>query len=240
MTSTAAVEPVLAGALQLVTAGAPLSEVASALMTEPPAPPAPQEVPGFPALPPADALSPEARIALKLLPGVFGNVSMQDRRQLTEDELADLGREDAAVRLLLDALKTRKEHIAAMIRHHADVTAEKSGEADPATTPRDEKGHYLLAARKGEPHRVHIPGTPRDWSLEMHEGEVSYDAVALGRLRDEGSVPWRAYEGMTSRVVDPVKAAEYIRRHPAEGLAALRGIVRRKPPANYLFVRKAK
>jgi hypothetical protein len=247
-TESTALEPLAPGMLELIsdsrtwTVPAVIEKLAEA---DAPAPPDEQP---FPPLPPIIELTDEQRAALRNISKVFGVVHPSERRALTEDELQVLAGEQAQIKVLLDVLGPRKEEIAEIIRHHLDVTAELAGLAIPKpktgrsggvtreATPRDRKGHYLLAQPK-KPFKIMVAGWKKGWEQRFVSGSPSLSQDALEDLVATGQITRQEYLGFTReiRVLDEVRVQEFSRRHPVRGLQIMRAITRRSQAGSSLY-----
>lgn len=243
------------GVLKLAREGAPLHAIMDAMLagSRPIQSRAPE-----PSLPvPVGGLSDDARLALKVLPDVYGQVNLDSRRPLTDAERAVLGQEDLALRILMGDLTRRADVIKEMIRVHADAEAEERNQVVPRdqtgfnpqtgqqeviveATPRDDKGHYLHASAPKQAHQIPIPGTPKAWSLEYHGNGVDYDLSDLLRMRIDREITQAEFNAMTRPVVDEAKISAFMVRKPARALQILGRIARLKTPSNYLYVRTQK
>lgn len=198
------------------------------------------QVTDFPAVPEALSITPEFVEALKRLPEVFGAVMPAERRALNDAEVELLFAERETLRAVLDLLNSRDADIKSTVRHHIDVEAEQNGLATPDTTPRDNAGHYLLAAPQ-QPVRVDIPNTNQAWSSEYREGAVSIDEALLKEMADNGEIDREDYLAFTRevRVFDETKALKALADKP-ERLQILKAITKRSRATTALFVRKSK
>jgi len=213
------------------------------------------EVVPFPALPKPLVITPEAKRALLDLPKVFGKVILDKRRPLSSEEITNLRKEQEVLRQIEALMKGRDDAIKEYIRTHVDADAEAAGIAVDRdvvrgghvvveATPRDPKGHYLLA-EKGKPTVVPIPGTNETYSLEYREGKdtPSIDPNALEDLLESGEISREDYLSLTveKRVFDEAKAARAFNAKP-ERLTILTKILHRTvtPPSTALNIRKVK
>lgn len=120
--------------------GASLGDVLVQLAT----PPAPDRAVTS-EMPAATRLSADLRQALGKLPEVFGQVKPPTtRRALRPAELAKLEDEKVVRDAIMTALKKQDDEAKGMLNVHFDVVAERQGLAKD-TTPRNDKGHYLIA-----------------------------------------------------------------------------------------------
>lgn len=249
-------EPIAPGILRLAQQGEDVDKVMTAMLsgTAPLASPA-QDLP--PVANPIGELSEDAKLALKTLIKVFGQVNPDVSRVLTHDELVTLGQEDLSLRIVAETMAKRHEQVKELVRHHADRLAEQENAVvphevrglDPVSgedavivpaTLRDKNGHYLHSAAPKSPHQIPIPGTSKAWSLEFHGNGVEYDMVDLARMLADGEISRHEYYAMTRRVFDPVATQVFMTKKPARALEILRRITRLRTPANYLYVRNQK
>lgn len=246
MTKPTDLAPVFrAGRIALRDGEKTLTQVAATLLEPLPEETSTEVVP-FPKVPHTPVLTDTERKALRRLPEVYSKVLVEDRRALTGDEIAALYDEREVVRTVVDTLKGRVDVINENVRHHVDVEAEAHGEADPSETLRDAQGHYILAA-KGQPTRVHIPGTNQDFSLEYRSGStggVTIDSNHLLDLYEDGEITREQYLALTRevRVFDEEKASKAILKDESL-LEVIAKITRRTAdtkPGTSLYIRKAK
>jgi hypothetical protein len=250
-TANTELEPVLAGALQLLrdkpdtTLETLAAQVASDLQRVP----AP-EAPPFPKLPKHVELTDEVKRALKRLPDMFNSVEPETRRPLAQAELDLLTLEQSVISTIGAALIARQEAIKETIRNHMDADAEAKGLAvpadktDPATgtvivaaTPRDQNGHYLLAGPK-EPYQVQ--SGPVLWSQERSAPTPKASDGELQNAFRDGSVTREEYLAVSRevRVLDQEKTRAFIRKAPERGLALLRRITVGGKPKSSLYIRE--
>jgi len=238
MTTPSELVPVAPGALKLAKEGANLAQVMEAMLDG--ARPVPSDAEVSTKVPvPIGELGDEARQALQALPGIFGKINLGGHRPLTEAELAMLGQEDLALRAVLKDFSARAEQIKDLVRIHADAAAMADGLVTEET-PVDDKGRYLLATEPKGSHRVHIPGTRKDWSLEYHGNGVEYDLAGLQDLLANGEITRAEFNAMTRPVVDTANISSFLTRKPARALEILARITRIRTPSNYLYVRNQK
>ncbi len=226
MTTPSELEAVAPGVLKLARQGKPLHEIMEVLLAG--ANPVPSRSDESPPLPsPIGELSEDARLALKTLPSVFGQVNLGSRRVLTEEERQTLGQEDLALRIVLKDLAERHELIKEIIRIHADAVAEAEGAAN--SSDRDEKGHYLHATAPKDSLRIPIPGTRKAWSLEYHGNGVEYDMPDLLRMMAEGDITRAEFRKFVRYEFDPQRASAFMNANPARALQILRKTVCPQP-----------
>lgn len=177
--------------------------------------------------------------ALGRVAEVFGTVQPAEHRMLTESEVQALFEERAVVKAVSDALKDREESIKEYVRTHMDLVAEASGEVTDETL-RDASGHYVLAS-KGNPERIAVPGTAKDWSREYREGRIEIDGYQLEEMEKNGEIDREDYLSMTRevRVFDEAKAQQAIMKKP-ERMEIIRRITKRGLAGTSLFVRNRK
>ena len=217
-----------------------LAEVAKAMVSDTPPAVVGDEVQPFPALPGAIDITPEVKQALVDLQDVFGRVQPSHRKLLTDAEREALGRERAVSDVLIGLLTQRKKDIREIIYAGMDVKAERDG-ADPATSPRDEQGHYAIGGNASEYQRLPIPGTNTDFVRETKSARVTYDEASLARMEQLGKVTHDQYLALTRevRVFDEKKALLSMQRDPTL-MGVFRKIVRAGRPSSALNVRKRK
>lgn len=199
---------------------APLKEVAETLLGELPVDKeAPQD---FPKLPDALTATAEIRAALKTLSTTFNKTVVTERRTMTTEEVAAIGVEYEAIQRVAKLLEERAEQIKEIVRTHQDVEAEEQGLAFPKdvvhngtvvapATPRDAKGHYLLAA-KGAPRDTQVPGTTLKFSAQFTSGRSKTDLDEIQRMYEAGEIDETEYKAMTvvRRVPDEAKVKTYV------------------------------
>jgi hypothetical protein len=248
----AEIEPVIAGAIRLLSdkPGITVADLAAAVVppreADPAVPPA-----DFPKLPKSIVLTETLKEALRKLPKIFGSVDIATRRTLTQDERTRLTEEAEVVRQLVTALTARKEAISEIMRVHMDVQAEIDHYAASRlavapgaryaalATPRDQNGHYLLAT-SGNPHQVQVGA--RAWSQEYSSGSAEPKGAELEALHAAGAITRPEYLALTREVrnLDTEKMSAFIRRNPARGLEILRKITRRSDPKSAMYLREVK
>lgn len=246
----AELEPVLTGALALLTAepNASLDKLAAMVAAAPEAPLAAEAKP-WPALPKHIELTEEIRRALAKIPAMFNSVEITKRRSLAQAELDLLTREQVILGQVGTVLASRMEVIKETVRVHMDVDAEETGVAVPKdqlgpdgevivrATPRDQKGHYLLAIAK-KPHQV-VSGLMA-WSQEASSSEPVPSDGVLQQAYQAGDIPRADYLAVTRevRTLDDIRIRDFIRQAPGKGLAVLRRITVTGPPKASLYLRK--
>lgn len=245
--TTAALVPV-SRSQKLALKEAPLPEVAETLLGSLPTEEAPSDFPALPA--PLEATA-ETRKSFSTLGRVFNKVILTSRRRMTQEELEDLGAEYADIQRVAKLLDTRAEQIKEYVRTHQDVEAEEKGVAFPKdvvrngnvvahATPRDTRGHYLLAA-KGAPQETAIPGTNGlKFANQYTSGKISQDLDYITRAFEAGELDEETYKACT-RVVR-VPDAERIRAHALKtgDTSLLSKIVRRGRASASLHLRGLK
>lgn len=176
----------------------------------------------FPKLPAPLEATAETRKSFATLGKVFNKVILTARKRMTDEELADLGAEYSDIQRVAKLLKEREDQIKEYIRTHQDVVAEESGLAFPAdvirngqrivtATPRDTKGHYLLAAPQN-PEVTEIPGTNGlKFSAQYTSGRTSEDLNYVVRAYEAGEIDEETYKACT--VLVRVPDARKIRAH---------------------------
>jgi hypothetical protein len=247
---TTEVEPVLSGALALLTKkpNASLADLAAQVAVVEAVQPHAEAEP-FPDLPKHTEASDTFRKALGQILKVFGSVEISTRRSLTQPELDKLTEEEAVIALIATTLKARDEAIRETIRVHMDVEAEEKGIAVPkdklgpdgsvivAATPRDQNGHYLLA-RSQDPHQVQVG--PVLWSQEFSQPAPKPSLDMLEALLASGKISREEYLSVTraERVLDEDKMRALIRKNPKSALALLRKITVTGAAKASLYLRK--
>lgn len=194
----------------------PLREVAETL-TVIPIEAAPED---FPTVPDALQAGPEIRKALKTLSETFNKVAVESRRTLTAEELAAIGVEYEAIQKVAKLLTQREDIVKEYVRTHQDVEAEEQGIAFPKdvqhngnlvahATPRDSRGHYILA-KKGEPRDTPVPGTLLRFSNQFSSGRTTESLTRLVEAYEAGEISEDVWKQITEvrRVptLDKVKA----------------------------------
>lgn len=210
---------VLTRSQKLALKDAPLTEVTEALLGYVPEADSKND---FPELPKPLEANDDVRQALSKLSGNFNQVILTERRSLGEEELAVIGDEYANLQKVLELLKNRGEQVKEIIRTHQDVAAEERGVAFPKdvvrngetivrATPRDDKGHYILAAPK-EPEVTEIPGTNGlKFSNQYSTGKAVVDLDYITRAWEAGEIDEKTYLQCTKvvRVPDAQKIRAY-------------------------------
>lgn len=207
----------------------------------------------FPKLPLEREYTTELDEQVRQVRGVFGRVNPESRRTLSDRELTMVREEHRVLDFVSKALNDRVEDLKEYVRTSIDVSAEEQGIAVPkskvdtetgevivAATPRDAKGHYILAKEKN-PFKVAINGTGEAYSQEFKKGKVSVDGEKLLDLYEAGEISREEYLAFTreTRVLDEGKAGEFIRKNSERGLEILKKITTQGPPSTQLYVRKA-
>jgi hypothetical protein len=228
------------GRLRLKTAK-DIDEVAKAMVSETPAAVVKGDAQPFPAMPGGIDITPEIEKALTDLEHVFGRVQPKVRRTLNEAERAALGRELEVINTLKDLLAKRKDDIRAIVYAALDVAAERDGVADPASSPRDKDGHYVLGT-PGKPstyERMPIPDSNYDFVREARNPKVEYDEAQLDRMLQAGQITREQYLALTveKRVFDKTKALLAIQKDP-KLLSVFRQLLRAGRPSGAFFTRK--
>lgn len=204
---------------KIVLKDATLDRVTEELLGAIPQDAAPAE---FPELPVPLTASKEIRDALRTLSQTFNGVTVTERRTLTEDEIAAIGKEYEALQKVLKLIGEREEQVKEIIRTHQDVDAEQKGLAHPKdvklngnivakATERDAKGHYILAA-KGTPQDTVIPGTTLKFSNQFTSGRVTKHLGAIDEAYLNGEIDEATYKACTvvKRVPDADKVKAYV------------------------------
>lgn len=258
-TTSTSIEPVIArGRVALKESGGNIRSVAEAMM-EPYHPDvARTETVEFPPVPGPLVLDEETKKALKALPRVFAVVQPEERRPLSDEELAKVYEEREVLGKIVDLLVGRQEDIKTLVRHHMDAEAEAKGIAVPRAlvdhetgqviveaTDRDANGHYVLCAPQN-PERCPIPGTNFDFSREYRKGAISVETNLLDTMVEAGEITRDVYLAMTreQRVFDPSKAMDKAVHGEPEVrdgiLRAIKAMTKVGRPGTSLFVRKRK
>lgn len=201
----------------------------------------------FPGLPDELAATKELGEALAALPALFNKIHPTTRRAFDAKELEAVGAELVAIRDVLDVLGQREEDIKEFFRTHQDVHAEQQGRAFPhdvvrngnllhKATPRDAKGHYLLA-KPQEPEVTKIPNTVVEISNQYTSGKLATNFEALTLLHEQGGLDRKTYLAISTakRVVDPEKLRAYTIQSGDASLLA--HISKRGLPSSSLTVR---
>jgi hypothetical protein len=200
------------GQIALKDPNATLATVAAALVEV--MPEVEQLAPAIPQPPKPLVLTDEVLEALKQVPEVFAAVQPEDRRALTETEIAALYMEREMLREVTTVLDGRDESIKEYIRIHLDVEAEAAGKAN-GDTKTDLHGHYILAS-KGNPERVPISGSNKKWSREYFSRGGAVDGSRLLGMYEAGEISREDYLAFTreTRVFDEDKALKSIHDDP--------------------------
>lgn len=210
---------VLTRSQKLALKDASLPEVATTLLGSVPEAEAPSD---FPELPKPLEANDDVRDALSRLSGNFNQVILTERRTLGEEELAVLGDEYVNLQKVVKLLEARGEQVKEIVRTHQDVSAEEAGTAFPKdvvrngeiivkATPRDAKGHYILAAPKA-PEETPIPGTNGlKFANQYTTGKTTVDLDWITRAYEAGEIDEKTYLACTKVVRIP--DAEKIRAH---------------------------
>lgn len=240
MTQTSQLDRIIAAGKLKLREATSLTEVAAAMASA-----LPKVSSGeleFPPVAPKTEITEDAKKALLALPKVFGQVQPSARRVLTHEEIEQISAEVKVVKKIVELLGGREDAIKTTIKHHMDVAAEKAGKADPATSPRDKNGHYVLGAQ-GDPERLPIPGTNEDWSREYRapKAALNFGGPELLRMYEDGEITRQQYLSMTreTRVFDETKALKAIQDDPAL-LAKLADRVSAGTPSSAMFLRRRK
>lgn len=235
--TTSEVEAVAPGALALVEGSKPwtMADLAeklagpAAAFTAADALPAPAEKVPF-----TDVL----RQALKALPALFGQVMPDEARALDRHELKAVTDEAVNLDTVSGEIKTRRDKIQEIIRHHQDHEAEAAeGGLAPGThrvADGAAKGHWLLAS-PGHPYKTPVDGYTESWAQKMVKGQVTVNSSPsfLLDLFVKGEITREEYLSFTEavRVYSPEKAKLFIRKNPKRGLAILARMTTRSAPS---------
>jgi hypothetical protein len=206
---------------RIVLKDATIDKVAEELLGAIPQDDAPND---FPELPTPLTASKEIRDALRTLSQTFNGVVVSERRTLTEDEVAAIGKEYEALQKVLSLITDREEQVKEIIRTHQDVDAEQKGLAHAKdvvlngnvvakATERDKNGHYILAAPKN-PQQTTIPGSTMTFSNQFTSGRVTKDLGAIEKAYLNGEIDEKTYRACTvvRRVPDAEKVKAYVLR----------------------------
>lgn len=232
---------------RIVLKDAPIDKIAEELLGGIPQDEAPAE---FPELPVPLTASKEIRDALRTLSQTFNGVTVTERRTLTEEEIAAIGKEYEALQKVLKLIGEREEQVKEIVRTHQDVDAEQKGLAHSKdvvlngnvvakATERDAKGHYILAA-KGSPQETVIPGSTVKFSNQFSSGRVTKDLGAIEKAYQAGEIDEKTYRACTvvRRVPDVEKIRTYVLRTGDTGMLAR--IVKRGRNGSSMYLRALK
>jgi hypothetical protein len=241
-----------AAAQQLANPDATLNDVVAAIAASVDSGPLPEKIP-FPALPKSVKLTPEAKVAMRDVAAYFALVELEQRRTLSDHELAQLGKEEAMILAIVGPLAKRAKAIREMVHHHMDVDAEEraiavpkavlgpNGEVIVPATPRDQHGHYLLAEAQ-RPHTVSVPDFNDEWQQQFSQGSPTVSYGNLEDMVDSGEIDKADYLAMTRqvRVVDEAKVWDFVRKNKARGLKILGKLVSKPAPSASMYRRPVK
>jgi hypothetical protein len=235
--STALDQAVAPGVLSMVQGDKPwtiekLADLLARPAAAPEVPPAPDPVEQVP-------LTEGLLGALRHLPEVFGRVSPTEARRLEAAEVKALTEEVSAIDAVNDEIGKRRTAVQEMIRVHQDHLAREAGL--PVTVIESGKGKgHLLAAQPEKPFEVPVEGYQDAWQQRYVKGKAEPAGAVLLRLLADGKVTQAEYNGLTRsvRVLDHVKMAHWIRRHPLRGLQILAAITTRSAPTASLHAPK--
>lgn len=204
---------------RLVLKDAPIQQVAEELLGGIPQESAPAD---FPELPVPLTAPKEIRDALRTLSQTFNSITVTERRTLTDEEIAEIGKEYEAIQTVVKLIAKREEQVKEFVRTHQDVDAEEKGLAHPKdvvlngnvvakATERDAKGHYILAS-KGHPQETEIPGMTLKFSNQFSSGAVTQDLGAIERAFLDGEIDEATYKACTvvKRVPDEERVKQYV------------------------------
>lgn len=202
---------------------------------------------GFPELPARLEVTPSLKAALEALPALFARIQPERRRPLDSAEVADLGAELVAIKEILTVLGQREEDIKEYVRNHQDTVAEQEGRAFAKdvtvagnvvqeATPRDAKGHYLLAT-PGNPEVTTVPGTTVKLANQYSSGKLKTDLEALTRQYEAGEIDRKTYLAVTEarRVVNAEKLRDHVLKTGRVDLIA--AVSSRGLPSSAMYVR---
>lgn len=189
----------------------------------------PREVPA-PAAAEEVTITDELREALRQLPEVFGGVVPTEPRKLEQAELARITRERDAIARVVTALGKRDKSIDETVRNHVDAVAREQGITEPVISEGVAKGH-VLAAQKGVPFSVAVPGFEDGWQQRLVKGRSEMRLALLNDLYATGTITRAEYLAVTTevRVIDEDKVRKMVRKAPIRFLAIVRAATVRKP-----------
>lgn len=221
-----AVEQVAGGALAIVKDGEPWTLAKLAGILAGPVPETDAAVPA-PAPAPRAQVTGKLKAALSKLPRVFAKVMPDEPRKLTDAELADLTDEYVTLENLTEGVIARQEAIAVTVAHHMDAVALERGLA----TVKDRipggknKGH-LLAATKGDPFKIEVPGFADPWKQVRTAAAPKVVGARIAGLFKDAKISRAEYLSCTRavRVFDEISMAAFIRANPERGLEILKAI----------------
>ena len=177
------------------------------------------------------------KIVLQQLPAVFGNVTVQERRELAPHEVKDLLDERAAIDQIAKKLDERKKTIAIMVKNHCDVEVDALPEDVRENLLRDEHGHYIL------PGSIDCPDLGKRFTREVRENAPTITAEALLEISkdSESGFSHEDYLACTTqtRVVDEAKATLHFREHP-EAIGAFARAMERGKRIVSVYIRNLK
>lgn len=183
------------------------------------------------------ALTEAHRKAIESLPEVYGSVTPDTPRRLSDEELSAIVDERTVVDTLLTLLKNRKDKsVRETLAYHLDRLAEEEGLVDK-DTPTDDSGHYYVKQD------VEAPGTGKKVQRIVSDPTPSVSSKMLEDLHKEGVLDRQEYLAITSlptvaRVFDEAKARKAIRDNPAL-LNKIAQAVTRPTPTITIKVEKA-
>lgn len=219
------------GTLALKVNGATLASVAKAMLID-----APFNAPK-PLKPPTKVVMTDELVgALTVLPAVFAKKQVEEIRQLTPEELADLAEEQETIEAITKPLKTRLDAIKDSIRHHLDLRGVAGGRVTKETEV-DANGHFVFA-KPQQPDILAMPGTSKVWSNQYSSGSVQIDGDKLLKMYEDGEISRATYLAFTKevRVFDETKAMAAMAKDPSL-LNVFRKIIKKGRPSSSLYVR---
>jgi hypothetical protein len=233
-TSTATqVVPVAPAAIERVTNGKPwnLNDILALV-----APAAPEftQADELPKAAPKVKFTEVLRLALKVLPTLYGKVAPDAPRLLDRQELIDLTAESNAIDAAMADMKKRKESIQEIMRAHQDAQAEEAGL--PAGTIRVgdgvAKGHWLVAA-PGTPFETAVDGYADCWQQRYTAGKTEFHGSDVHKLYKEGLITRPEWLGFTTgaRTYDEDRMAAFVKANPQRGLEIMAMLTTRSAPA---------
>lgn len=221
MDTTTEIELATASVLDRINKGVALSAVLKDLVHVPRTPST-----GVVHLPDRNPLSVEQVAALEGLIADIQHgikVTPAERRELTRSEIEVLISERESLDLARKAIDARlaDQKIAAF--NHLDVELERSDGFDRDTVDVDKDGHYIASGK------IPAPGHVKGFVRQLRQGSPSVTAESLRAVVDmDEDVPdgfthedWKACTTPV-RVLDELKVAAHMRKHPTVMVEALR------------------
>jgi hypothetical protein len=173
----------------------------------------PQEAAPEPVAVKVSPISDEHRAALAKIVEIYGVVAPVKPRKLTQDELDALSEERRTIDAIVTLFGKRKDtSIREAVLNHMDKLAEADGTADGAKV--DKNGHTLVKRQVAT-----TDGYKFDWRIS--DPAPTFDVVALAKAEKAGDITRAQFLALTkepevtSRVIDPEKAAKAITKDPS-------------------------